>query len=237
MPETLKLPDLTWPGAAQEDSPASRGRPLPRRLLFAVLPLLSTVLLLPVFLVLYGSDAAWEGVRLALLSCLSAGKLVVLEAGSRGTFEPFAIAAGVIYVDLCLAFPLAYNLGVFYRLPYAGEHLRLLEQCSRLLLHHSRWRKGLTWGGLALFVAIPLGGTGAVGGAFFGRLLGLSRSRTLTGIAAGTVAGNLTLAGAAYAWPAGLQRLLERPVFGILGTCAALVVVGILWFRLRAASR
>ncbi|GEM_PF-2842279 len=210
---------------------------VPRRLLFALFPVLLTGLLLPAFLILYGPSAAWEGMRLSLLSCISSGKLVVLEAGSLGSFEPFAIAAAVFYVDLCLAFPLAYNLEVLYRLPGAGDLLRALEKRSKAILHHSTGKKAFTYGGLFFFVAIPLGGTGAVGGAFFGRLLGLSRSRTLSGIVAGSLAGNLALAAGAYLWPVGLQKLLERPVFGALGALVALVVVGILLVRLRSIPR
>jgi hypothetical protein len=85
-----------------------------------------------------------------------------------------------------------------------------------------------------LFVALPLGGTGAVGGAFFGRLLGLSRSRTLSGIGLGSVLGNAALALGAHLGPRMLLEFLEQPIFGPIGAASALVVVGILAYRLRA---
>jgi uncharacterized membrane protein len=236
LPEIVKLREPGLEEAIETVEGAARS--VPRRLAFALLPLVSTALLLPAFVILFGSTEAWEGIRLTALSCLSAGKMVLLEAGKLGTFEPFALAGGVIYVDLCFAFLLAYNLEILHRFPYAGEHLRALEARSKVLLHHSPGRKALTYAGLVAFVAIPLGGTGAVGGAFFGRLLGLSRSRTLSGIALGSLVGNAGLATGAYLWPRGwLYRLLEQPVFGAMGAAAALGVVCILILRLRSVPR
>lgn len=171
------------------------------------------------------------------LGVLSAGNLILLEAGRSHSFEPFLLAGVVFTLDLCFAFPLATNLEIFYRLPTAGPLLRRLESRSRALLHRSPPKQALTYAGLTLFVAIPLGGTGAIGGAFFGRLLGLSRSRTLSGIALGSLVGNAALATGAYLWPLGwLQRFLEHPVFGALGAAATLVVVGMLLVRLRGVS-
>jgi uncharacterized membrane protein len=235
-PETIELREASLQEALGGVEEAARS--FPRRWAFAILPLVSTALLLPAFLVLFGPTAAWEGIRLALLSCVSAGKLSLLEAGKLGTFEPFALAGGVFYVDLCCAFPLAYNLEVLYRLPLAGERLRALEARSRILLHRSSWKKAVTHLGLVLFVAMPLGGTGAVGGAFFGRLLGLSRSRTLSGIVLGSLLGNAGLASGAHLWPRGwLYRVLEQPVFGPVGAAVVTVVVAILLLRLRSVHR
>ncbi|MHC4778352.1 MAG: small multi-drug export protein [Planctomycetota bacterium] len=235
-PETIELGETSLQDALGEVEEAARS--IPRRWAFAILPIISTALLLPAFLLFFGPTAAWEGLRLAVLSCVSAGKLSLLEAGKLGTFEPFALAGGVLYVDLCFALPLAYNLDLLFRLPHAGEYLRALEARSRTLLHNSAWKKTLTHGGLILFVAIPLGGTGAVGGAFFGRLLGLSRSRTLSGIVIGSLLGNAGLATGAHLWPTGwLYRLLEQPVFGPLGAAVTMVVVAILILRLRSVHR
>jgi hypothetical protein len=91
-------------------SAPSRSPRLSRPLLFAFLPLAMGAVLLPPLFLVFGVHAVWEGLRLLALSCLSSGRLVMLEAGSTEALEPFLLAAGVFAVDLCFAFPLAYNL-------------------------------------------------------------------------------------------------------------------------------
>jgi uncharacterized membrane protein len=236
VPDTLNVHRVVVGSAG-----APAGVPVPpsvsRRLAFAVFPLAFTAALLPVLFLVFGLSSTWEGLRLVALSSVSAGRLVLLEAGSTGMLEPFLIGAGVFTLDLCFAFPLAYNLEAFQRLPYVGGLLRELSNRSRSLLHGSHGRKALTYAGLVLFVALPTGGTGAVGGAFFGRLLGLSRSRTLSGIAVGSLIGNAGLALGAHVWPVGLLRILDHAVFGAIGAGVVLVVVGILAARLRNIRR
>jgi uncharacterized membrane protein len=232
VPDTLK-PDPAQPGTIRPGALAPALR-FPRRLLVAAVPLLLTGALLPVLFLLFGVRPVGEGIRLVALSCLSSGRLVTLEVGVEGLLEPFLLAAAIAWVDLCFAFPLAYNLDRLHRLPYGGRCLLSLEARSRALLRRSPGKRAATAAALVLFVALPFGGTGAVGGAFFGRLLGLSRGRTLAGIALGSLLGNASLALGAHLDPEALHTTLEHPVFGPVGAAAALCMVGVLAFRMRA---
>jgi hypothetical protein len=83
----------------------------------------------------------------------------------------------------------AFHLGFLYRLPYIGPRLEALGQDSEFILHANRWMRRVTYLGLIAFVAFPLAATGSVGGAIFGRLLGMSRAATFSGVVLGSLVG------------------------------------------------
>ena len=87
----------------------------------------------------------------------------------------------------------AFHVGFIYRLPWLGPKIAELSVDSEFILAQQPWMKRLTFLGLLAFVAFPLGATGSVGGAIFGRLLGLSRWAIFWGSAIGAVIGNTVM--------------------------------------------
>jgi len=82
-------------------------------------------------------------------------------------------------------------------------------------------------------VMFPLSGTGAIGAAFFGRLLGLSRRRIMIGIAIGSVLGGSGMAFLAGVSGDALKNLQGNPV--LLGG-GAVAVGGIVYWLMRRAK-
>jgi hypothetical protein len=118
--------------------------------------------------ILGGSDGA-EGIN----AFLTAGELFAM----------------VVWMDVVVASVLAFHLGFLYRIPYLGPRVEALERDGEFILQTNRWMRRATFAGLVAFVAFPLAATGSVGGAIFGRLLGMSRATTFAGVVLGSLLG------------------------------------------------
>ena len=84
-------------------------------------------------------------------------------------------------------------------------------------------------------LAFPLAATGAIGGAIFGRLLGMSRLANFVGIAIGSVFGCLFM----YFGAGLVHKYLDRsnPIHTIVGLAAVIGVVILLNIRYRQIKR
>ena len=99
----------------------------------------------------------------------------------------------VTYQDVMVALFFAFHIGFMFRVPWIGPKIASLSSDSEFILAHQPWMKRMTFVGLLAFIAFPLAATGSVGGAIFGRLLGLSRWAIFWGSALGAVIGNAAM--------------------------------------------
>lgn len=159
-----------------------------------------------------GAEFVWQLVATALATFFLFGRFVIL-GGTGPEMEEIAsyltsgeLFAMVVYMDVAVACVLAFHLSFLYRLPHIGPRLEALGQDSEFILHSNRWMRRVTFLGLVAFVAFPLAATGSVGGAIFGRLLGMSRAATFSGVVIGSLAG----CGAMYFGAALINAHLDR---------------------------
>ena len=126
-----------------------------------------------------------------VLLILPAGKLVALAPVVEGTvpFSPVFIASLVALIDSCIALFIAINLPVLYQLPWVGNGLRSMEAKGHLTLSRHLWIRRMAMLGVAVFVALPIPGTGAIGGTIVARLVGFSPTRSFLMVFLGTVIG------------------------------------------------
>ena len=96
----------------------------------------------------------------------------------------------VTFQDVLVALFFAFHVGFMFRVPWIGPKIASLSSDSEFILAHQPWMKRMTFLGLLAFIAFPLAATGSVGGAIFGRLLGLSRWAIFWGSTIGAVIGN-----------------------------------------------
>jgi uncharacterized membrane protein len=160
---------------------------------------------------------------------IGAGKLVIFAGALEGAPLGVApIAALVVYTDAAVALLLLAHLEAIDRVPVLGPRLAQAHQAAWAVVRGHRWLRRLMWVGVALFVAVPFQGTGAVIGVFLGRILGLSRLAILASITFGSAAGSIPLAIAGRFGRARILWLADNPSFGV----AALLVVLVLtiWF-------
>jgi uncharacterized membrane protein len=165
------------------------------------------------------------------------GKFVIL-GGSEGellevrefyTAEQLVVL--VLYMDVMTACVLTSHLGFLFRLPVLGGKLKTLVDDGQFILQSNRWMKRATFLGLVAFVMFPLAATGSVGGSIFGRLLGMSRLGTFTGIAIGNVLGCALM----YFGSEVITRHLDRdnPMLLIGGVAVVAAIIFILNHRYR----
>ncbi|MDF1615548.1 small multi-drug export protein [Desulfurivibrio dismutans] len=159
-------------------------------------PFLLTVAIIATLYLLHG----WPYVRGLLLSALAVffffGRFVILGGNATDGledaarfFSPGELALLVFYMDAMVASLLAFHIGFLFRLPFFGDHLRLLVEDGRFILHAHPWMKRATFIGIVAFVTFPLAATGSVGGSIFGRLLGMTRAATFLGVITGSLVG------------------------------------------------
>ena len=175
------------------------------------------------------------------------GRFVILggvEGGGDGLAAAHAFLTRgelfllVMWMDLAVASVLVYHQGFLWKLPLLGPRLRGLVADGRFILKRQAWIRRATFAGLVLFVTFPLAATGSVGGAIFGRLLGLSRAAALLGIALGSFLG----CGAMYLGAGVINAYVDRddPWLTVGGIAIVLGVIAILnwrYRRMKAASR
>ena len=155
-----------------------------------------------------------------------AGKFAVLLSNPDGLLTtPYHMAAMVTYMDLSFGCICVYNAGVLFKLPGLGGKLHELQQFCGLMLRRNPWMRKATFLGTCAFVMFPLSGTGAIGGALFSQILGMSQRKAMLAILCGALVGSFGLAFLASFLPDDFQNSWVLKVGGLV---FILVVVALL---------
>jgi hypothetical protein len=196
-------------------------------------PWIATILLAGALYLLCGPRFMSYLLGAATLSFLAAGRGVILMQGLSdfGPLTPEQLFWMVTYQDVMVALFMAFHVGFLFRLPWIGPKFLELTADGEMILSLQPWMRNVTFFGLVAFIAFPLAATGSVGGAIFGRLLGLSRGATFWGSVIGAVIGNGAML---YGSRIVLHYLPEDSLIVRLG--GPLLVLGILLFLERRYS-
>ncbi len=163
--------------------------------------LLAPILITIVLLIYFGLTLGWtypqKLISHAFLTAVFLGRFVILF-GMEGrtldkfdiSLQPYELFGLVTYMDFMTALFVAFHMGVLFRLPYIGEKIAMLVWDGKQLLSAHPWIRRMAYMGLVLFVIFPTSTTGSVGGSIFGRLLGMSRLMTVSGVLLGSLIGN-----------------------------------------------
>jgi uncharacterized membrane protein len=158
------------------------------------------------------------------------GKYVIFSGLMSGApLGPAGLAALCVAIDSLIALVLALFLGPLRRLPWIGPTLRNINLRARAVLHEYPRLQRMAFVGVALFVFLPLPGTGAVGGMFAGQLIGLSRPMSVLAVALGTAGIAVLFSGLAVTLGAESQRMLQSPAFVIASALALALFVWAGW--------
>jgi Putative small multi-drug export protein len=154
-------------------------------------PWVLTFALLAVIYIAAGSTYFAQLSAAGMFSFLIGGRFTIITPFPGMT--PESLFWMVSYQDVMVALFFAFHVGFMYRLPKIGPKIAELSSDSEFILAHQPWMRRLTFLGLLAFIAFPLAATGSVGGAIFGRLLGLSRWAIFWGSTIGAVIGNVAM--------------------------------------------
>ena len=171
-------------------------------------------------------------VSMAVVSVLTgAGKFVILASiAPDAPIGPLGLALLVIAMDTTAAFMLIPVMPLVYRAPVLGKFLCRIRQASRQILSNNSWMSRFTFLGLLTYVAVPVGGTGAIGAVFLGRLLGLRRLPVILGTFLGACLGASLLLVLARVGRESFDALRSNfyLTYG-LGISLSLVVIAFAW--------
>jgi uncharacterized membrane protein len=160
------------------------------------------------------------------------GKLTIFGGlAPDSPLDPWGIALLSVAVDAVLALGLALGLSPIMKLPGIGDWLRSTNQrASKTIAEYPRLKRMAFWG-TALFVSLPLPGSGWVGGTFAAQILGLSRPMGVGAIVIGSAAVSAAFAGLAVALGSEGERILRSPWTAAAGLIVLLLLLRILWKR------
>ncbi|OGR13991.1 MAG: hypothetical protein A2341_24735 [Deltaproteobacteria bacterium RIFOXYB12_FULL_58_9] len=210
-------------------------RPPPRwvGLLATIGPLVGFGLILLAAFQLAGYSTAIFVLSIAIGGFVGGGKLVIL-AGAIETAPVgvWPLAALVVYGDLATALVIVSNMYHVYRVPALGRRLAAAREAGFRVLRTHKWMRRAAEVGLAVFVAVPFQGTGAVLGVVLGRLLGLSRLAILVSITIGSTSGAALIAVLGVVARDEITKLADNSFLGIASIVISLLTTFLLgkWF-------
>jgi len=172
------------------------------------------------------------------------GKFVLLIGGGSADPEIAAVQRllnreqlflMLLWMDFVAACLLVFHAGFLYRIKALGPRLRSLAEDGQFILESNPWMRRATFIGLIAFVTFPLAATGSVGGALFGRLLGLSRTATFLGVILGSLIG----CGAMYTGGRLISPYIDRdnPLVFIGGIAIVIGIIVLLNMRFQRMKR
>jgi len=163
--------------------------------------LLAPVVVSAVLLLFFGLTAGWgyagRLISHALLTFFVFGRFIILsgaEASGEEVYKvlmsPLELFGLVSYLDFMTALFVTFHMGFLFRVPWLGPKIATLVWDGKFVMDAQPWIKRFAFIGLVAFVMFPSSTTGSIGGSIFGRLLGLSRFATVTGVLTGSILGN-----------------------------------------------
>jgi len=160
------------------------------------------------------------------LSLTVVGKFIVFAGLKEGAPSPWQLAALVVLLDLFFAFLLGAGIEWLERTPWLGRGLRKARGRALEILGEYPGLRRRTFYGVALFVFLPLAGTGAITGSFLARIFGLTRFAGVRAIALGSITTALIFALLAHFMGARAESMLKNP---FLTAGSTLVLLFVAW--------
>lgn len=160
----------------------------------------------------FGWDYSYSVVVHAFLTFFVFGRFIVLLGMPDAVQQAYEITmhagelfALVTYMDVMVAMFVTFHMGFLFRFPYVGPKIAALVWDGKFIMAAHPWIRRMAFLGLVLFVMFPTSTTGSIGGSIFGRLLGLSRFLTVTGVLLGSLMGNALM----YAFSKRIDRYID----------------------------
>lgn len=210
-------------------------------LLSLVLPFAITGMVIGAVWFMTDWDFVWKLMVKAAIAFFGAGRFIILAGGDAGNDATLSsmtrgqLFAMVTYMDMFVAALLVVHAGLIFRIPKFGPSMAALQEDGEFILKMHPWMRRMAFLGLVLFVVFPLAATGSVGGAIFGRLLGMSRKTTFIGIFIGSIIGN----GVMWVFAGVLSKYINKDHPGLLigGIVVIVALILLLNWRYRVMKR
>ncbi len=160
----------------------------------------------------------------ALYMAPGAGKESIIPVMMGFGYPWWLVLAGIVTIDMTLAVLISFNFDLLLKIPILGQILLFFTGKTNNILQKRPWIKGLSVGGLLIFMYVPFMGSSAIDTSIIGRLLSIHPKIILPIVFVGSILATLTMAFGARAI---IDLWFVQPIYAI-GAVAAVIVGGIL---------
>jgi uncharacterized membrane protein len=210
-----------------------------RRLFYLLGPFALTAAVLGVVYLVTDVATLHEIWIAGLVSLLGAGTTVVFGDAALGDttyklkLDATQLALVVMYINAVSGWFYTYNMDLMNRLPRIGPWIRKARRNARGMVTSRPWIRRWAVLGVCLFVITPLPGSGALGGALVGRIVGITRRATVAAIAIAGVIICTVYALLAQELKSLLDRLEQFTPFWVRIAVFVLVAAVMVWLMTR----
>lgn len=160
----------------------------------------------------------------ALYMAPGAGKESIIPVMMGFGYPWWLVLAGIVTIDMTLAVLISFNFDLLLKIPILGQILLFFTGKTNNILQKRPWIKGLSVGGLLIFMYVPFMGSSAIDTSIIGRLLSIHPKIILPIVFVGSILATLTMAFGARAI---IDLWFVQPIYAI-GAVAAVIAGGIL---------
>ncbi|PIE23592.1 MAG: hypothetical protein CSA62_07060 [Planctomycetota bacterium] len=162
------------------------------------------------------------------VSFFGLGKFLPLVALTETTFGFYELGLVIWIMDTCTVLLLVYSIEALYSNKSAAHLLGKVQHNAGILLEAFPRIRSFAILGMVLFVLFPVSGTGAIGGAFLGALLGLHRYKIIAAISVGGMIGGMGMAYLAENFGKAIEPYRNNPwIIGLLALGFLLALYGL----------
>ena len=136
-----------------------------------------------------------------------AGKITAIPMMVEADLPPALIASSTVFLDVVVAFFVAFNFSYIQRFPIADKFTHAFLRESESLLKRHAWIRKCSFLALIFYVMLPFKGSGGIGGTLLGMVIGLGRWKTWLAILTGSLIASFSLAYSAAAARAYLSNM------------------------------
>ena len=123
-----------------------------------------------------------------------AGKESVIPLGIALGLPWYLVATSVAMLDIGAALFMAWNFDLAMKIPLLGPWIGRFMHHGEEFVRQRPWLERLYFAGLAIFVMVPLQGSGGIGASIVGRILGMPKAEVVAAVAIGAFIGSFALA-------------------------------------------
>ncbi len=162
----------------------------------------------------------------ALYMAPVAGKESIVPVMMGFGFPWWVVLAGIVIIDMTLAVLISFNFDLLLKIPILGQILMFFTGKTNNLLQRKPWIKGLSVGGLLIFMYVPFMGSSAIDTSIIGRLLSIHPKIILPIVFVGSILATLTMAFGAKAI---IDLWFVHPLYAV-GAVAAVITGSVLMY-------
>ena len=151
--------------------------------------------------------------------------------------DPLGIGLALVVLDSMYAVTLAAGIPILENRRWIGPLLQSMRRKARDAFLQFPGLQRMAYTGVMLFVLLPLPGSGAISGAFAGRLMGLSRYALCTAVVSGSLVNCVVFVLLAKALGAQAQTMLQNPRTTVVVGALTAVLLWFAWRRVKKILR